>query len=265
MTSPLLQISDAVTKPFDFEKFRDPSLRTLIIGPSGSGKTSLLTQKIYPIIKTLFHIVYIITLPKNTEIYTKMLPKNQTITETIIKNGEKTKVQTKVPRAIFKYPSSPGDIDVYIKELMKFQNSTKKRYNVLLIYDDIYSEKLKSSDEFVQQFTNFRQYNISVFFLIQTLTALFSNTILGNLSYLIFFNVNTNYFRNQVKREYIEPAINNFWAKFYAANYKTQQIKPLLSKKETEYIADLVYANNLITKPYSALIYSFQDSMLYHN
>lgn len=264
-----MQLDQAVVQQFDPKIFANPSLRTLIIGPSGSGKTTLLTKVIYPAIQDKFHLVYIITVKKNEKTYLDMLPKNKFITEEIISpKGEVIKKKTKIPYAIFKFPQSPFDIDNYISEMLLYQEKTERRYNILLIYDDVYSTQLKSSDKFVQQFTNFRQYNISVFFLIQTLTELFSNTILNNLSYMIFFQQNTTYLYSRVKTQYIEPAIIKFWSSYYKLQYeKTQgktKLQPILQKKEVGKIAEQIYTKYLILREHSALIYDVERHFLFH-
>jgi len=253
-------IVNNVVKPINLNEFKNVSNRVIIVGPSGSGKTYLFTKIIYPHIKQLFHIIHVITIEKNRKKYEDMIPKDLIMFENI--NGKKKAVP--FPKLFITISENPHTIVSMIAKIKEFQDETKKKYNILLIYDDIYSEKLKDYPQFIQQFTNFRENNISVYFLIQTLTKVFSQTILENLSHIVFFRSNSTYFQNMSKSRFIEEAVNKFWSGYYSdRKNKGLDVKPLLTKNELEQIVDIVYANNLFLDQHSALVYNFDKSELY--
>jgi hypothetical protein len=250
---------------FNLGELRRPDIRVMIAGGSGTGKTTYFQKIIYPKIHDIFHVIYIITMEDNYQGYVDMLPKENYIVEEL--NGQQT--LTQVPKVIFKFPKSALEIDVCIDQLMKFQNDTKKKYNVLLIYDDIFSTKLKKSDTFITQFTTFRHHNIAVYFIIQTFTSIFSSTILGQMSYIICFRMNDPYFINYMVRTFTIPGIVKAHTDYYIDQFEKTKgktgVEPVIEDRQLKMIAKTILAQNLMVKKYGALIFNRETNDMYIN
>lgn len=193
-------------KNFDYDINKLPvGIRVGIFGGSGSGKTTLLLDHFIPVILKQYHIIYVIMDydPDLVERYKNAIKKyggNRFIME-----GDK---KIKVPIVYYRFPDDIEDLEKSIDDIYNFQKKTNKKYNILVLMDDVMKiDGLNKSKKFQQCFTNFRHFSASIFILIQTTQATISSTVIANMSYIVFFPINQSYFINTIRREYIDPSI----------------------------------------------------------
>lgn len=251
-----------VLNKFDWKQFQEPGRRCIIIGPSGSGKTYLLTNVIYPAIYTKYHIVWILTLEKNKDTYLNMIPKKGFYLKETDTYGEHH--LTKLPLVKMDFPQNVSDVERNISEVMTLQKNTDRKYNILLIYDDVLDLDLRNSSLFMTQFTNFRTMNITLIFLIQSFTKVFNNMIMNNCSHVIAFDQDSQIDQHKLG-DYIGKYINHKYREEYNEDKKKNngktELKPMLKKKDIQDKIDQIYGD-YVTPAHACIIYdTFKKEM----
>lgn len=255
---------------FDLEKFNKIGSRNIIFGASNSGKTFLLQKRIYPKIFKTYEYVFIITQITNNGGYISMIPNNYFMYE---KGPYGTGITKKMPQVEICNPVGVKDIENELTKITKFQEANmlrdshgnvmkddegniKYKYNVLLIFDDILSKKLKESDKFSNIFTNFRHWHVTLIFLIQSIYSFIDSLMISNTTYLTIYDLSGQ--RTAIISRFITPVVNK-----YLGRLKLQKkIERYPSAAVVKEIANDIY-NKYLLSSNSALVFDMEKVELY--
>ena len=260
--NPIIKIDE-----FDLSKFSKIGARNIIFGASNSGKTFLLQKRIYPKIFKTYEYVFIITQITNNQGYISMIPNNYFMKE--VGSG----ITKKMPQVEICNPLNVKEIENELQKIKKFQEANMIRdykgnilkdingdiiykYNVLLIFDDIVSKKLKDSDLFSNIFTTYRHWKITLIFLIQSIYGFIDSLMTSNTTYLTIYDLSGQ--RTAIISRFIIPVVN----KHYGRLKLQKKIDKYPSTMMIKEIANDIYNQYLLT-PNSALIFDMENVEIY--
>lgn len=171
-------MSDLITK------LREKCFRMLIFGASESGKSTLLVKEIIPAIKSKYDEFVVFTPEFNKRYYETQFKK------------------MKIDRFHI-FTNSSEEIPDMLEEIKQLQMNNIKSYNkegepifksqILIIFDDIISNFLFNSEEFLQLFFHLRHLFISTILISQVTSGEVNPAMLSNTSFFVIFRVDGKY------------------------------------------------------------------------
>jgi len=195
----------------DVAHMLDHYFRCLIIGATGTGKSFFMTQMLFPYIQHRYDRVIIFTRETNItyyEINTRYFrANNQTWWEWLTGSRENfVKVCTDINSIIPTIRDIPNH-----QEIIGFDpdGTPRYKYNYLLVFDDILNARLVQDQTFVNLFTHYRHYQVSLFFIAQATSRIVPPNIRTQASVVIMTSTSQRDVRNNLLREYVYQLVED--------------------------------------------------------
>jgi hypothetical protein len=125
-------------------------------------------------------------------------------------------------------------------------------YNILVILDDIITNKASKSDTFLKIISNCRHYQMSLIYLSQYLSAPYINDSLkNNMSHLVFTKPQSKESRQMIKRDFLGPTVDDA----LEDSDDTAQIKETRNS----------FYKSIYDTPYNKLVFITKNNLCYYD
>lgn len=201
------EIDDKIIPEFDARLLNKNYFRMSLLGSSYSGK-SWFIKSIYPTIRKKYNKIFIFTPKFNEEFYEEFV-------HDIIGKNNKIKLNT--------YKFYTNNFDEAMQSVEIIRESKNADENILIIFDDLISNKSSKNDSFLRLFASGRHNRISVIYSVQFFTHEYSNNALrANSNVIVCTCPATISSRIWVKKNILEECIIRQYPK--ADNKKIYQL-----------------------------------------
>ena len=267
-------------KPFDRTTLLNDYFRMTILGSSNSGKTYYV-RELLPLLCSYYNRVFIFTQEHNRIEYDKLLKefasslevlskKQAQLQEDIEKNENEAQIKKTLKKMgkTFSFTIYTGfnfsesiQLATGIKDSNYIKLTSKSKYNygkeinlkpykILIIFDDVISNKSSKDDDFLRFVSNCRHAQTSLIYLSQYLSAAYLNEGLkNNMTHIVLTKGNSKETRHLIKRDFLGPTVD--------AALEDNDNDTLI--KETR---NKLY-NSIFNEPYTKLIFVTKDNSIY--